>query len=65
VLWRLTAKFIVYFFANLSMVNVLYGSLATVVVVLLLLEIVFVILLLGAGSRARSWRCRSPPPRRS
>lgn len=48
VLWRLTAKFMVYFFANLSMVNVLYGSLATVVVVLLSLEIVFVILLLGA-----------------
>jgi membrane protein len=48
VLWRLTAKFMVYFFANLSMVNVLYGSLATVVVVLLSLEMVFVILLLGA-----------------
>jgi membrane protein len=48
VLWRLTATFMVYFFANLSMVNVLYGSLASVIVVLLLLEIVFVILLLGA-----------------
>jgi YihY family inner membrane protein len=48
VLWRLTARFMVYFFANLSMVNVLYGSLATVVVVLLSLEMVFVILLLGA-----------------
>jgi membrane protein len=48
VLWRLTAKFMVYFFANISMVNVLYGSLATVIVVLLSLEIVFVILLLGA-----------------
>jgi YihY family inner membrane protein len=48
VLWRLTARFMVYFFANISTVNVLYGSLATVVVVLLSLEIVFVILLLGA-----------------
>ncbi|WP_242342853.1 YihY/virulence factor BrkB family protein [Anaeromyxobacter terrae] len=48
VLWRLTALFVVYFFANISMVNVLYGSLASVVVVLLSLEIVFVILLLGA-----------------
>ncbi|WP_243338335.1 YihY/virulence factor BrkB family protein [Anaeromyxobacter soli] len=47
-LWRLTALFMVYFFTNLSMVNVLYGSLATVVVVLVSLEIVFVILLLGA-----------------
>jgi YihY family inner membrane protein len=48
VLWRLVARFIVYFFTNLSMVNAIYGSLATVVVVLLSLEIVFVILLLGA-----------------
>jgi membrane protein len=48
VLWRLTATFMVYFFTNISMVNVLYGSLATVIVVLLSLEIVFVILLLGA-----------------
>ena len=48
VLWRLTARFMVYFFANVSMVNVLYGSLATIIVVLLSLEIVFVILLLGA-----------------
>ncbi len=48
VLWRLTAVFMVYFFTNISMVNVLYGSLATVIVVLLSLEIVFVILLLGA-----------------
>lgn len=48
VLWRVTAVFMVYFFTNISMVNVLYGSLATVIVVLLSLEIVFVILLLGA-----------------
>ena len=47
-LWRLAARFMVYFFANVSMVNVLYGSLATIIVVLLSLEIVFVILLLGA-----------------
>ncbi len=47
-LWRLVATFMAYFFANISMVNVLYGSLATVIVVLLSLEILFVILLLGA-----------------
>jgi membrane protein len=47
VLWRLVARFLVWFFTNKSMVNVIYGSLATVVVVLLYLEIVFVILLLG------------------
>jgi membrane protein len=47
VLWRLVARFLVWFFTNKSMVNVIYGSLATVVVVLLYLEIVFVILLVG------------------
>jgi YihY family inner membrane protein len=48
VLWRLVARFMVYFFTNISMVNVIYGSLATVIVVLLYLEIAFIILLLGA-----------------
>jgi uncharacterized BrkB/YihY/UPF0761 family membrane protein len=38
----------VYYFASLSMVNVIYGSLATVVVMLLFMEIAFIILLLGA-----------------
>ncbi len=32
VLWRLTAKVMVFFFTNISMVNVLYGSLATIIV---------------------------------
>ena len=48
VLWQLVGRFMVYYFANLSMVNLIYGSLATVVVLLLFLEIAFVILLLGA-----------------
>jgi uncharacterized BrkB/YihY/UPF0761 family membrane protein len=59
----------VYFFANLSMVNVLYGSLATVVVVLLSLEVVFIILLLGAqviaeleASSAAGMRWYERPP---
>jgi membrane protein len=47
VMWRLVARVMVWFFTNLSMVNVIYGSLATVVVVLLYLEIVFITLLLG------------------
>jgi membrane protein len=69
VLWRLTAALVVYFFANLSMVNVLYGSLATVVVVLLSLEVVFIILLLGAqviaeleASSAAGMRWYERPP---
>ena len=48
VLWRLVASVMVYYFENISIVNVIYGSLATVVVVLLYLEIAFIILLLGA-----------------
>lgn len=38
----------VYYFTKISMVNLIYGSLATVIVVLLFLEIAFIILLLGA-----------------
>jgi len=48
VLWRLVGVFMVYYFTNLSMVNLIYGSLATVIVVLLFLEVAFIILLLGA-----------------
>lgn len=48
VLWRAVGTFMVYYFANLSMVNLIYGSLATVVVVLLSMEVAFIILLLGA-----------------
>ncbi len=48
ILWRGVARFLVYFFTNLSMANVIYGSLATAVVTLLYLEIASIILLLGA-----------------
>jgi YihY family inner membrane protein len=47
-MWRLAGMFMVYYFTKISMVNLIYGSLATVVVVLLFLEVAFVILLLGA-----------------
>jgi YihY family inner membrane protein len=47
-LWRGVGMLLAYYFAGISMVNVLYGSLATVVVLLLYLEGAFVILLLGA-----------------
>ena len=48
VLWRGVGSLLSYYFATLSMVNVLYGSLATVVVLLLFLEGAFIIVLLGA-----------------
>ncbi|WP_227368107.1 YihY/virulence factor BrkB family protein [Halomonas sp. M20] len=47
-LWEITRFILVYYFANISFVNVIYGSLATLIVVLLSLEIGAVILLLGA-----------------
>jgi YihY family inner membrane protein len=48
VLWRAVARFLVYFFTNVSMANVIYGSLASAVITLLYLEIASIILLLGA-----------------
>ena len=39
---------LVYYFANLSFVNAVYGSLAALVVVLISLEVGAIILLLGA-----------------
>lgn len=47
-LWDITRRILVWYFATLSLVNVIYGSLATVVVALLSLEMASVILLLGA-----------------
>lgn len=52
VLWRLVARFLVYYFTNVSLLPVIYGSLASVIVVLLYLEIAFVVLLLGAQAIA-------------
>jgi membrane protein len=48
VLWEITRHFLVWYFATLSAVSVLYGSLATSIVVLLSLEIGATALLLGA-----------------
>jgi membrane protein len=71
VLWEIVSRILVWYFANLSMVNVLYGSLATTIIVLLTLEAASIILLLGAqviaelefgGGRAWSDREASPPP---
>jgi YihY family inner membrane protein len=48
VLWELTRHVLVWYFATLSQVNVVYGSLTTAIVVLLSLEIAATLLLLGA-----------------
>jgi membrane protein len=47
-LWELTRHLLIWYFAHLSFVNVVYGSLATTIIALLTLEIAAIILLLGA-----------------
>ncbi|MDX1431939.1 MAG: YhjD/YihY/BrkB family envelope integrity protein [Gammaproteobacteria bacterium] len=47
-LWELVRHALVWYFANVSLVDVVYGSLATVIVILLTLEAGAVIFLLGA-----------------
>ena len=48
VLWEITRHLLVWYFATLSQVNLVYGSLTTAIVVLLSLEIGATLLLLGA-----------------
>ena len=48
VFWEITRHVLVWYFATLSQVNVVYGSLTTAIVVLLTLEIAATLLLLGA-----------------
>jgi len=47
-LWEITRRMLVWYYANLSSVNLIYGSIATIVVALLSVEAVALILLLGA-----------------
>jgi membrane protein len=48
VLWEITRRVLVWYYAAISMVNVIYGSIAITVVALLSIEVVVLILLLGA-----------------
>jgi YihY family inner membrane protein len=47
-LWEIVRNFLIWWFSNVSLVNVVYGSLAAVVILLLTLEAAAIILLLGA-----------------
>jgi uncharacterized BrkB/YihY/UPF0761 family membrane protein len=47
-LWEITRHVLIWYYATLSLVNVIYGSFATAVVTLLSIEAAAVILLLGA-----------------
>jgi YihY family inner membrane protein len=63
-LWEVARRALVWYFARLSMVNLIYGSMAAAIVVLLTLEVASVILLLGAQVIAEIDRARGPAPYR-
>ena len=48
VLWEITRRVLIWYYSAVSMVNVIYGSIAITVVALLSIEVVAIILLLGA-----------------
>jgi membrane protein len=60
-LWEPTRHLLLWYFATLSQVGTLYGSLATAIVVLLSLEIGATLLLLGAQFIAEYERIGSEP----
>lgn len=62
VLWELTRHILVWWFSSMSLVDIVYGSLATVVIVLLTLEIAAIILLLGAQIIAELDAARGTAP---
>lgn len=57
VLWEISRHLLVWYFKTLSLVNLIYGSLASAVVVLLSFEVAALILLLGAQVIAEFERC--------
>ncbi|HEY9119534.1 MAG TPA: YihY/virulence factor BrkB family protein [Marinobacter sp.] len=57
ILWEATRLIMMYYFLNISFVNVVYGSLATIIVLLISLEVGSIILLLGAQVIAELERC--------
>ena len=48
VLWEVTRRALIWYYAAVSMVNIIYGSIAITVVALLGIEVIAIILLLGA-----------------
>jgi membrane protein len=60
-LWELTRHLLLWYFATLSQVSVVYGSLTTAIVVLLSLEIAATFLLLGAQVISEYERLRTQP----
>ena len=67
VLWEISRHVLVWYFATLSQVRTVYGSLTTAIVVLLSLEIAAIVLLFGAQVIAEyeriEWEPVARPPR--
>lgn len=63
VLWELTRHALVWYFATLSQISTVYGSLTTAIAVLLSLELAATLLLLGAQVIAEYERCGDAVPR--
>jgi membrane protein len=57
VLWEISRHLLVWYFKSLSLVNLIYGSLASAVMALLSFEVAALILLLGAQVIAEYERC--------
>jgi membrane protein len=64
-LWEITRHLLVWYFATLSQVSVVYGSLTTAIVVLLTLEMAAALLLFGAQVIAEYERTEAGEPRLS
>jgi len=62
ILWEIIRHILVWYYSTISLVNVIYGSLATAVVALLSIEIAVIILLLGAQVIAEFERSKSRLP---
>lgn len=62
VLWEFARHILIWYFSTLSLVNIIYGSLATAVVALLSLEIAALIFLFGAQIIAEFERCSAEAP---
>ena len=62
ILWEIIRYMLVWYYSTISLVNIIYGSLATAVVALLSIEIAVIILLLGAQVIAEFERSQSGLP---
>jgi YihY family inner membrane protein len=62
VLWELSRRLLVWYYAALSMVNLIYGPIALVIGALLSVEVAAIIILLGAQVIAELVSSSHPPP---